>query len=653
MTTQQEIGLIPRGRKSYNQVDYSALDRETISAAIDDYIRATFPEQQDYIASSGYAIIRNAIAVTADLLSYRADYLANNCYLPTVTNLRALDNLLSLIGYRRNSVVSAATDVLIIPQETVGSTLISEPNFGQEIRIPARTRVTGIGQRGDPVQFELFAGPTNIFDDIVIRSGSPNAIAYAIEGESRQFRIKSDGGRFFQVVLPDIDVVLDTIRVNVGIWDESDPLRGSLYRPNLPEWERVDFVVTYSEENIYEVRLRNDGLTTITFGNGTFGNMVPAGHDIIVNYRAGGGENGNILPEAIEGNGNFPIFQGDLQTAQSMKCRMVNVTRGVGGRDEESIEEAKFLAPLVYQAQNRAVKDIDYTAFAVKHPKVSKAVAVSRQDIIVDSVEDAEVYEFPAAETQNYSLAVTVHRIDTRTSKRYVATIKVPKISYDNIDEMIIDINDQLGWSYDPVSLSFFKKNIDTAFIARLDKSVEGFVELWIHTGNYQARATLHESGNSILPILRLLTGVYGRVDANYVDLYILTHAEDGTVSVPNAAIANELTSYFDQYKEINTEVRVRRGRIQRVDIRGNVFVERSADPIDIQTKVDRAIRSLFADDTRGLGEPLYVSKIFEAVEAVEGVAYIDQFDPAQNQFPDDQTLLQLGNVNITFYEAG
>lgn len=652
MTTQQEVGLIPRGRKSYSQIDYSALDRETISAAIDDYVRATFPEQQDFIDSTGYAIIRNAISVVADLLSYRADYLANNCYLPTVTNLRALDNLLSLIGYRRNSVTSASTDVIIVPQQTVGSTIPGDPNFGRVIRIPARTQLTGVGQKGRPVAFELFAGPTNIFDPIEIPSGNANITAYALEGESRTHRVTSNGQRFFQVTLPDMDVVQDTIRVNVGIWDPSDPTRGTLYRPNVPEWERVDFVVTFGAEDIYEVKLRNDGLTVVTFGDGTFGNLIPKGHDIIINYRIGGGENGNVLPEAMDGNGNFPVFQGDLQTAESMKCRMVNVSRGVGGRDEESIEEAKFLAPLIYQAQNRAVKDIDYTAFAVRHPKIAKAVAVSRQDIIIDSAEDVDLYEFPLATTQPYTINLTIHRINTRTSQNFTANINLPKNAYDNIDELIIDINDQLGWEYDADSLSFFRKNIDEAFVARLDKSIEGFIELWIHTGNYQARATLREGNNSILPALRILPGTYGRVDANYVDLYVLTHAEDGTVSVPNTAIVNELTSYFDEYKEINTEVRVRRGRVQRIDITGNVFVERSADPLDIQAKVDRAIRELFANDNRSLGEPLYVSKIFEAVEAVEGVAYVDQFDPAQNQFPDSQTLLQLGDVDITFYEA-
>lgn len=653
MTTQQEVGLIPRGRKSYSQIDYSALDRETIAAAIDDYVRATFPEQKDYVQSTGYAIIRNTIAVVADLLSYRADYLANNCYLPTVTNLRALDNLLSLIGYRRNSVTSASADVVLIPQETVGSTDPLSTEFGKTIRIPARTRLTGIGQKGNPVSFELFAGPTNIFDEIVIPSGSANVTAYAVEGESKTHRVTGTGSRFFQVVIPDLNVVQDTIRVNVGIWDETDPLRGTLYRPNLPEWERVDFVVTYGAEDIYEVKLRNDGFTVITFGDGVFGNLIQAGHDIIVNYRTGGGENGNILPEALDANGNFPVFQGDLQTSQNMKTRMVNISRGVGGRDEESIEEAKFLAPLIYQAQNRAVKDIDYTAFAVRHPKISKAVAVSRQDIIIDSSEDADAYEFPLAETQPYALSLVIHRLDSRKSETYSASITLPKTLYTNVDELIIDINDQLGWAYDAISMSFYRKNIDTAFVARLDKSVEGFIELWIHTGNYQARATLKDTNNSILPILKILPGTYGRVDANYIDLYVLTHAEDGTVSVPNVAIVNELTSYFDEYKEINTEVRVRRGRIQRIDITGNVFVERSADPLDIQAKVDRAIRSLFATDTRGLGEPLYISKIFEAVEAVEGVAYIDQFVPEQNQFPDDQTLLQLGGMDITFYSAG
>ena len=33
--------------------------------------------------------------------------------------------------------------------------------------------------------------------------------------------------------------------------------------------------------------------------------------------------------------------------------------------------------------------------------------------------------------------------------------------------------------------------------------------------------------------------GSYGRVDANYIDIYTLTFAEDGTVAVPNATTVN------------------------------------------------------------------------------------------------------------------
>jgi hypothetical protein len=88
------------------------------------------------------------------------------------------------------------------------------------------------------------------------------------------------------------------------------------------------------------------------------------------------------------------------------------------------------------------------------------------------------------------------------------------------------------------------------------------------------------------------------------------------------------------------------------VDILGNVFVDTTADPIQVKYKVEQAVRGLFDSKNRELGEPFYVSKLFEAIEAIEGVAYVDEFAPAQNIFPDSRTLIQLGTLDITLYEA-
>ena len=651
MSTEVEVGLIPRGRKAYSQVEYSALSRETIEAALTDYIKANFPEQRDYVESSGFLIVTREIAYVADLLSYRADYLANNSYLPTATNLRALDNLLSLIGYRRSSVQPAVTEVVIVPQQTIGN-----PNDPAEasftVRIPSKTAIQGVGKGGTPVAFELFAGSTNIFDDIEIMAGQANVVAYAVEGVSKTVTVKSNGQRFQQVYLADLEVIQDTMRVNAGVYDPTDPGLGSTYNPNLPQWESVDYLVTHQKENIYEIRLKPDGTTVLSFGDGSFGNIIPAGQDIIINYRTGGGDNGNVLPQGLNGSGNFPIYNGGLRTPNSIGCAMTNITRGVGGRDEEGIEEAKFLAPLVYQTQQRAVKDIDFTALALNHPKVFKCISISRQEILLDSFEDPASWEFPLAATQPYTISLDVHRLDLRTTKNYSANIRLTKTSYTNPSELIIELNKALGWTYDSDSLAFRPTVLNSQFIGHFDLSIEGYIEFWIATGSYQSRVTVKGGANSVLSAVRIPSGDFGRVDSNYVDLHILTYADDGSVAVPNAALVSELRTYFDKYKEIQTEVSVRRGFIQRVDITGNIYIDKTADPIQIKSKAQDAINALFDPATRDLGESFYVSKVYEAIEAISGVAYTDQFSPSQNVFPSNSTLLQLGNLNIVFYEA-
>jgi len=650
MTTEVEAGLLPKTRLALRQIDYSALDRETVERALDDFVRATFPEQRDFLPATGYKIIQRMISYVMDLLSYRADYLTNNNYLPTCTNLRALDNLLALIGYQRAGPQPARTDIVIVPQEVVGTA--GDPNDQKIIRIPARTVISGTGADGLPTTFELFASATNLFSEIEIGPGQNNVRAFGLEGESKTVITKSTGQKFQQVVLPDLNVIAESVRINIGTFDTTNPNVGTEYEPALDVWERVSFLVLHGAEDVYEVRRLTDGLASIQWGDGNFGSVPSKDQDIIINYRVGGGNNGNVLPEALRGNGNFSVYQGGLRSPDSMKVTMVNVSRGAGGRTEETLDEAKFLAPLVYQAQQRAVKDIDYTAFALRSPLVAKAVAVSRQQIVVDSFEDSLEYEFPLAETQPYTLKLQIHRLDLRQTQTYTANLTVPLVSYTSVDALLIALNEALGWEYNADSLAFQETVPGEGFIAYFDKSVEGFIELWINTGNYQARATLLESGNSLLPIMKIGFGSYGRVDANYIDIYMLAFAEDGNIITPTPAIADELRTYFEEVKELQTVVTIRRGFIQRVNINADVYLERSADPQQVKFLVDQAIQEIFSSETRELGEPLYVSKVYEAIEAVEGVAYLDQFIPAQNVVPDKQTLLQLGTVDIPFFEA-
>lgn len=650
MTTEIELGLLPRTRETFRQIDYSSLDRDTIERALDDFVRANFPEQRDFIRSTGYKIGQRQIAYVTDLLSYRVDYLANNNLLPTTTNLRAFDNLVSLIGYQRSAGVAAVVDIVIVPQETVGT--VDDPSDQRQVRIPATTQITGTGALGLPVVFELFASARDLFSDIIILPGTNNVRAFGVEGLSKSIQVTSNGNRFQEILLPDIDIILDTVRINVGTFDPSSPTIGSLYEPNLPLWERVSFLVLHSTEDVFESRRRTDGLTLVQFGDGNFGNIPPKGQDIIINYRVGGGANGNVLPESLRSTSTFPVFNGGIRSPDGMKVTLTNVNRGAGGRDEETLEEGKFLAPLIFQAQERAVKDIDFTAFALKSPLVSKALAASRQEILIDSFEDSDTYNFPLAETQPFTLKLQVHRLDLRRTNTFTANINVPRTSYTILDEMIIDLNDQLGWEYNEESLAFQEKVAGEGFIARFDKSVEGFLVLIVNTLDYQARVTLLESGNSLIPIVNINFGGYGRVDINAIDVYVLSFSEDGNVVVPNAAIVDELRTLFETLKELQTDVVIRRGFIDRVDVRAHVFVDRSADPQRVRAKVDEAIQDVFGAEKRELGAPLFVSKFYEAIEAVEGVAYVDQFEPAQNIFPNQFTLLQLGDVDITFFEA-
>ena len=61
------------------------------------------------------------------------------------------------------------------------------------------------------------------------------------------------------------------------------------------------------------------------------------------------------------------------------------------------------------------------------------------------------------------------------------------------------------------------------------------------------------------------------------------------------------------------------------------VVMHRNADAAVVKTNVESAVTSLFDITNWDMGEALYLSVIYEAINKIDGVAYIDVFTPADN----------------------
>ena len=106
----------------------------------------------------------------------------------------------------------------------------------------------------------------------------------------------------------------------------------------------------------------------------------------------------------------------------------------------------------------------------------------------------------------------------------------------------------------------------------------------------------------------------------NYVDLIVVP---EGGLDL-NDALRGELQQYFDARKMVTTIVSIRSPVFVRVDIRVLIGVEPTAYAGDVRARAREAVDALFDLERVDFGQPVYLSKVYEAVEGVEGVAYAD-----------------------------
>jgi hypothetical protein len=104
----------------------------------------------------------------------------------------------------------------------------------------------------------------------------------------------------------------------------------------------------------------------------------------------------------------------------------------------------------------------------------------------------------------------------------------------------------------------------------------------------------------------------------NRVDLYV---APEGTVVAPcPPALKQRLVGYFDTRRMVGTSVRVLDAVPVPIDITVQVVPEPHYDPGNVQARAQASVEGVIAFSAVDFGRPLYLSKIYEAVEALDGV---------------------------------
>jgi len=146
--------------------------------------------------------------------------------------------------------------------------------------------------------------------------------------------------------------------------------------PGSEVWEPVerDLLECDRYARAFMVETDNEGRAIIRFGDDKFGLAPPAGKDIHVRYRVGGGTRGNVGAETL-----VHMVAPQLDGNNDSILALWNPLPAGGGCEPEPIERVKRLAPAAFHERlGRAVTEDDYARAAKMHPAIQGAVATFR-----------------------------------------------------------------------------------------------------------------------------------------------------------------------------------------------------------------------------------------------------------------------------------
>tara|TARA_Y100001937_G_scaffold37513_1_gene53497 strand:- start:16748 stop:18352 length:1605 start_codon:yes stop_codon:yes gene_type:complete len=362
-------------------IDFSASDFETLRQNLIDYVKATFPLDYNNFESSDFGMLLiEMMAAVGHIQSNKSDYLANENYIGTAKSRDSVKRLLELIGVRMRGPISAAANATL----SYSVNTLSNPNT---LVVSASDRVVTIGSPDDggSLTYTLYKVNNNGTVDLT----DPT--------EDLEFTVSAVGGN---VTVTDAVLLEGALVVETGVFSSPSQIQSV----NLSQFPYVEksaqvFVtgkpetqgIYKEEDNIYfasgptdkvfQVTTNENFKASIFFGDNTVGLSPAIGDEYTITYRVGGGVRGNLAEGVINAKLNGTSKLGSSKEPVSLTVE--NSSIATGGRDAESISEAKRYAPLVFRTQDRLVTLNDFKAFANRfasnYGSTGKATAVVRR----------------------------------------------------------------------------------------------------------------------------------------------------------------------------------------------------------------------------------------------------------------------------------
>ena len=193
--------------------------------------------------------------------------------------------------------------------------------------------------------------------------------------------------------------------------------------PN-PWSEQRSLLDSRSDEQVFRLEIDDQGEATVVFGDGVFGLRPEETTTVEARYRVGGGSVGNVAAESL--------IEPRPRTSENISwlVEVTNPLPAIGGRDLESRDHARRIAPATFQKPLVAVTEADYRDAALefeldgKKP-IQNAKANFRWTgswltltLAVDPRGDRRLHRSVASTAARVSRHATARRLRPRSNRR-------------------------------------------------------------------------------------------------------------------------------------------------------------------------------------------------------------------------------------------
>jgi len=323
-------------------VDLGTRDFEGFRADALELADVVAPDWTDRSESDVGVTLVESQAFMSDNLSFYQDRCANECLWPSITQRRSIIQQSKQIGYELSPNVSAQVELTVVAN-AAGT-------------VPAGTQIdVDTSDGSDPATFELE-------NDFVAAGAGTTTGVIALHGTTISETIGSSDGtaaqKFSLSSTPLATKPSGSSSLEVYVAEGGPPIL----------WAEVDnFLQSGATDTHYRIEIDETDLVTVIFGDGVNGKIPGSGtNNVTATYRVGGGRSGNrVGPNRLTKlNGNYPFVDS-----------VTNPEQPSGGRDKESIDEAKGQGPATLKAMDRGVNHLDYAALAKEVSGVAQANA--------------------------------------------------------------------------------------------------------------------------------------------------------------------------------------------------------------------------------------------------------------------------------------